>query len=160
MSRRIDHQLQDAATGAADRCGDPDELVDTSVVGRRQLTIHALVIERARGREAQRPRPDRVGGQRRHLRHLAGRRRAAGHGSLPQHVDAQRRMRHLGADVEVELPAGQDVEIFLVGLPGPRQPLVQRRARDVFDAFHQVDQPLMVCWDHRCEADAAVAGHH
>ena len=36
---------------------------------------------------------------------------------------------------------------------------MQRRAGDVLDALHQLDQPLVVGRAHRREADAAVAHH-
>ena len=39
------------------------------------------------------------------------------------------------------------------------EPFVQRGARDVLDAFHQLDEPVVVGRAHGREADAAVAHH-
>ena len=53
----------------------------------------------------------------------------------------------------------QRVEILAEGFPRPVQPLVERRAGNVLDAFHQFDQALAVLDLHRREADAAIAHH-
>ena len=45
-------------------------------------------------------------------------------------------------DVEAALPRG--VEVVREALPVPRQALGQHRERDVLDAFHQPDQPVVV----------------
>ena len=83
----------------------------------------------------------------------ASRSRAA----LPHHVQAQRAVRHLHRDVDVERPAVERVHELGERLPVPRQALVQHRARDVLDAFHQLDEPVVIGRVHRREADAAVA---
>ena len=58
--------------------------------------------------------------QRRHGRHVRGRRRLAIDAALAHHEDAQRRMRHLGGEVDVAAPRRQRVEIFGEALPVPR----------------------------------------
>ena len=53
----------------------------------------------------------------------------------------------------------QHVEVFGEALPLPVDALGKRRAGDVLDALHQLDQELVVLGPHRREADAAVAHH-
>ena len=49
------------------------------------------------------------------------------------------------------------VEVLGEGLPLPVDALVQRGARDVLDAFHQLDEEVAPVGPHGGEADAAVA---
>ena len=53
----------------------------------------------------------------------------------------------------------QVVEVLGEALPRPRDALVQRGAGDVLDAFHQLDEPVVVVGPARREPDAAVAHH-
>src|SRR5204862_466805 len=66
----------------------------------------------------------------------------------------------LAADVDVELPGGERVEVVAVALPVPRQAFTQHREGDVLDAFHQLDQAVVVGGLAGREADAAVAHDH
>ena len=68
-------------------------------------------------------------------------------------------MRHLHADVDRERAPVQRIEVLGERLPGPVHALAQRGAGDVFDAFHQSDEPLLGTRPHRRESDAAVARH-
>ncbi len=58
-------------------------------------------LMRARRGEAERAGPHRVGGKRGHRAVVFGRRRLAPRAALAHHIDAQRRMRQLRADVDV-----------------------------------------------------------
>ena len=69
-------------------------------------------------------------------------------------------MRDLHRDIHVVGPAVERVHELGERLPVPRQTLVQHRAGNVFHAFHQLDEALVVGGMHRREADAAVADHH
>ena len=80
-------------------------------------------------------------------------------GALAHDEHAQRAVRQLGAEIHVARPRLQRVEILAEGFPRPVQPLVERRAGNVLDAFHQFDQALAVLDLHRREADAAIAHH-
>ena len=94
-----------------------------------------------------------------HLGDVFRRRGFAVRAAFAHHVDAQRRVRQLRGDVHVEAALRQIVEILRERLPVPRQTFVQRRAGNVFDAFHQFDQQVVVGAFDRREADAAVAHH-
>ncbi len=69
-------------------------------------------------------------------------------------------MRHLGSHVDVEGPRRQVVEVLAECLPAPRDALVQRGAGNVLDAFHQLDDPIVVVAPAGREPDAAIAHHH
>ena len=87
-------------------------------------------------------------------------RRLAIHPALTHHEDSEGRVRKLAGDIHVEVSLRQRVEVFGVGLPGPGQALGQHRERNVLDAFHQPDQPVVIFGLAGREADAAVAHHH
>ena len=72
---------------------------------------------------------------------------------------AHRAVRHLRADVEHLRRAVDRVEVLGEVLPLPLDALGERGAGDVFDAFHQADEPVVLVGLHRREADAAVAHH-
>ena len=80
--------------------------------------------------------------------------------ALAHHVDAQRAVRQLRAEIDVARPRFERVEVLAERFPRPVQALVERRAGNVLDAFHQLDQALAVLGLHRREADAAIAHHH
>ena len=71
----------------------------------------------------------------------------------------KRAVRQLSAEIHVARPRLQRVEILAEGFPRPVQPLVERGAGNVLDAFHQFDQALAILDLHRREADAAIAHH-
>ena len=93
----------------------------------------------------------------RHRVDVVGGRGLAPRAALPHHVQPQRAVRHLHRDVDVERPAVERVHELGERLPVPREALVQHGAGDVLDAFHQLDEPVVVGRVHRREADAAVA---
>ena len=77
--------------------------------------------------------------------------------ALAHHVRAHRRVRHVRPDVDRARHALERVEVLGERLPVPVDPLGERGAGDVLDAFHQLDEPLVAVRAHRREADAAVA---
>ena len=72
-------------------------------------------------------------------------------------VDADRRMRHVSADVHVVRARGEKVEILGIGFPCPGQSIGQHGMRNVLDAFHQPDEQVMLIVAAWREADAAIA---
>ncbi len=80
--------------------------------------------------------------------------------AVAHHVDAQRQMRDLRADVDCALPAIELVHVLREGLPLPVQPGGEHRIGDFLDALHQVHQRAVMFLLHRREADAAIAEHH
>src|ERR1700749_2810480 len=60
-------------------------------------------------------------------------------------------------DVDVARPCFHGIKIIAERMPVPLQAFVHYRAGDVFDAFHQFDEPLAVALAHRRETHAAIA---
>ena len=105
--------------------------------------------------------PARVGFGRQpsHLRNVVDGRGFELGAAFSHHIDAQCAMRQLRAEIDVMRSAVQRVEIVAEAFPIPGQPLVQRGARDVLDALHELDQALVIARPHRRKADAAIAHH-
>ncbi len=156
--REVRDDLQHALAARADRLRDPDQLVGLGRERRRGLAPAGAVVQSPRRREAERAGLDRLSRQLRHERYVLGARDFALGAALPHHVQPQRAVRDLDRDVDVEGPAVERVHELGEGLPGPGQALVEHRARDVLDPFHQLDQPPAVGRPDRREADPAVAG--
>ncbi|MBA7693607.1 hypothetical protein ES703_102194 [subsurface metagenome] len=115
------------------------------------------MIERTRCGETERA---GAHGFRRELRHrlvVLLRRGIAARAALAHHIDAQRRMRQLRADIHVEVPLRQPVHVIGKALPRPGNAGAQHRLGNVFHAFHQLDQPRVVGRLARRKADAAIA---
>ena len=66
-------------------------------------------------------------------------------------------MRKLGAEVNIAGAALEFVEILRETRPIPRKALMQCRAWDVFDAFHQLDETLAIVLMHWSKANTTVA---
>ena len=118
------------------------------------------MIERARGREAERPGAQAFNGELGHAPAvLFGGRLSVG-APLAHHIDAERGMRHLGGDVGIVGARGDGIEEIREAVPVPRQAFAQHDFGDVFHALHQVDQQVMLVLVARREAHAAVAEQH
>src|SRR4029077_11559365 len=76
---------------------------------------------------------------------------------LPHRVSAHGTMRDLGAEIDCQVTLLDGVEVLRKALPLPGDALRQSGTRDVLDALHQFDQPLLTTGTHRREPDAAVA---
>ena len=81
-------------------------------------------------------------------------------GSLAHDVGAQRSVWHLGPEIEDPRAPLQIVEVLGEGLPAPLDSVGERRAGDVLDALHELDQPVAPVGRSWCEAHTAVAHHH
>src|ERR1700754_2486836 len=66
-------------------------------------------------------------------------------------------MRQLRADIDVEIALRQPFHVIREAFPRPRDAGAQYRFRNILDAFHQLNQALVVAWPTRGEADAAIA---
>jgi hypothetical protein len=152
--------LQHAPRGGAQSLGDAQQLG----VGRGQAGSEAAVLGPmlggARGAEAQRARPDGLGGQPAHLGDLV---RGGGlgvvGGPVAHDVEAQRGVRHLRPDVHHPLGGVEGVEVLAEALPTEVDALGQHRAGDVLDPLHQVDEEVLRAGAHRGEPHRAVAEH-
>ena len=152
-------ELEDPGAELAERAADAEQLVLRGERAGHRLTVDRHVRDRARRRHAERAGFDR-------LAHDDGHRLDVGLGrglvlraALAHDVAAHRAVRDLRADVEHLRDAVDRVEVLGEGLPAPLDPVRERGAGDVLDAFHQPDQPLVLVGLHRREADAAVAHH-
>ena len=69
-------------------------------------------------------------------------------------------MGQLRTNIHVESTLTQEVQVIRKRLPLPGDAFLQNGARDIFDAFHQFDQQIVVAWTYRRKSDAAIAHHH
>ena len=102
------------------------------------------MVQRARRRKANGTSLDRLADVACHLSDVVGRGVLVVGAALTHHVDAQRGVRQEGGDVHRVLAPAERVEVLGEGLPLPLDPLVQRRAGDVLDALHQLDEPRLL----------------
>ena len=117
-------------------------------------------VERdAIAREGDRTGVDGLGGEPRHLGDLCVARRAVHVAVVADRIGPECAVRQLGRDLDRAGLRGQRVEILREALPGPLDPVVERGPGNVLDAFHQVDEDVLVVRPDRREADAAVAHH-
>ena len=98
-----------------------------------------------------------VSGQHRHGAVILRGGGIAARAALAHHVDAQCGVRQLCADVHIEGALRQPVHIVREAFPGPGQSGAQHRFGNILDAFHQLNQPLMIRRPAGREADAAIA---
>lgn len=68
-------------------------------------------------------------------------------------------MRQLHANIHVELPLRQGIEIVGEALPVPGQTLDHHRVGNILDSLHQVNQPVSVLGLAGGEAHAAISHH-
>ena len=108
---------------------------------RHRFTVHVAVSRGAPRREPERTGPQRLAHDRGHGREVVGGRGLLG--PIAHHVGAHRGVGKLRADVDGTRHRLERVEVLVERLPLPLDPLGQRRAGDVLDAFHQLDQPLV-----------------
>ena len=153
----VGHPLHGAAAEASHRADDPGELVLTGIrPGHRDAATRAVPFQPV-GREAERASLDGLGDERPMRAISSSRGGLFGRAALAHHVAAQRAVRNLGADVDGPRDAVEHVEVFGERLPAPGDPLAQRGAGDVLDAFHELDEPVALVLGDRGEADPAVA---
>ena len=152
-------ELEHAGAELAEHPADAEQLVVRGERAGHRLTVDRHVRDRAAGREAERAGLDAVLHERGHLLDVGRGRRLVLGAALPHHVAAHRAVRHLRADVEEQRLALDRVEVLGERLPLPLDPGRQRGAGNVFDAFHQADEPVVAIGVHGREADAAVAHH-
>ena len=125
--------------------GEGQDLVLGGVGAGHRSPGPGLVADGARRRE-----PDRAGGHGltddgRHGGDVLGGGVLVGRAPLPHHVEAHRTVGDLGGDVDRVPSAVEQVEVLAERLPlAPGHADAERRARDVLDPLHQVDQGVVV----------------
>ena len=153
-------QLDHAVPGVRHPRGDRHQLVHPRPQRRRRVAARGPMVQRPRRREPDRAVTHRLGGDAAHGRRVLLRCILQAGGPFPHHVEAQRAVGELRAQVDVVGPALHRVEVFAEALPRPIDALVQHRAGDVLDALHQRNQLVVRVGPHRREADATVAHDH
>ena len=101
-----------------------------------ELAGVGLVRIGARGREAERTGSERRLGQAAHLTYVGGSRGLAIDAAIAHHIDAQRVVRDLRADIDCARHAVERLEIVGETLPIPFEPFGKRGAGDVLDGLH------------------------
>jgi hypothetical protein len=115
------------------------------------------MIQGARGREAERAGTQALDGELGHAPTIGLGRRLAIGAALAHHIDAQRRVRHLGRHVDVVASLGDGIEIIGEGVPVPWQARGHHDLGNILHALHQVDQQVVLMVVAGREANAAVA---
>ncbi|HEY0908916.1 MAG TPA: hypothetical protein VGD75_01645, partial [Bradyrhizobium sp.] len=93
------------AAGLAQRGADAEQLQIVRIARSHQLAVRRLVRIRARRGEAERARPQRLDRELAHLRDVVGIGRLAPHRAVAHHIDAERQVGGLRADVDGAWPA-------------------------------------------------------
>jgi hypothetical protein len=137
----------------------PGELARGRLRRRRCGTARGAVIVGASSRESGSACLEGTSQEIAHRGDVVVRRRFVGDGAIAHHVNPERVVRDLHEEVDGVGLRRDRVHVFGEGLPPPRDALREHRARDVLDAFHQLDELSFVAGPHRGEADTA-ASHH
>ncbi len=124
-----------------------------------QVAGQRLVLVGAAGGEADGAGLQRLLRQPAHGFDVLGRRLLAGDGALAHDIDPQGMVGDLGRDIDGARQPRERVEVVREAFPVPLQAFGQRDAGDVLDAFHQIDQRLLVLLADGGEAHAAIAEH-
>ena len=115
------------------------------------------MVDAARRGETDRTGLHRLAGQRAHRGDVLLGGGFQAHRALAHHIDPERAMRQLRANVHVARPLVDRIEVFAKAFPGPVQALLEHRAGNVLDAFHQLDQAVAIAGAHGRKAHAAIA---
>ena len=118
----------------------------------------AAVLDRAAGRHAERAGANTIGHHAGDLADLGGV-DVVLVTPIAEHIGPHRGVRHSRAEIERARHLGEGVDVFTEGLPAPVDAFVQRRAGDVLDRLHQLDQECLAAGADRGEADATVPHH-
>ena len=153
-------ELQRAAAGGLQPQGDAPELVLPGGQGRGGLAVAGAVVEGAGGGKAHGPHLGRPAGDGGHGGDVGGGRSLAIGAPLAHHMHPHRRVGQLGADVDIEPPAAEGVEIVGEAFPVPGQALAEHGEGNVLHPLHQPHQPVVVLRLAGGEADAAIAHDH
>ena len=156
---QVARHLEDAVSDLAEHAADAQHLLVGGVGAGHHLAVLGAVQDGARRREAEGAGLQRLAHERGHLLDVLGRGLLVLRAALAHHVGAHRAVGYLGADVDRAGHALDGVEVLREALPLPADALGQRRAGDVLDALHQLDQVVLLAGPDGREAHAAVAHH-
>ena len=155
--RHVGGHFEDTMTGLTQRTADAHQFFLVGECAGHGYAVFGQMQHGARCRKAERTGFDAFAHDLGHRRHVFGCGRFVARAAITHHIGAHRAVRYLRGDVEHALLAVEAVEIFGESFPAPFDAFSQRRARNVFNAFHQFDQPVVLVGAGRREADAAIA---
>ena len=150
---------EDARARVLEGLAERHHLVFSGERSRHVFAIDGAVHDRARGGDAERADLDPLVHQLAHLLDILGVGWLVHRAAFPHHVRAYRPVWHLGADIDRLWQRVDVVEILGEGLPVPLHPSGKGCPRDVLDALHEPDQPIVAVGGAWCEAHAAVPDH-
>ncbi len=150
-------ELEHAAAAVGEGSPETEQLVLGSEGSRHGLAVDGAVRDGARRRHTECAGRDGLAHDGGHGLDVVGGGRFVLGAPLAHHVATHGAVGDLGGDVHGVAATRQVIEVLGEGLPLPVDALGERSARDVLDALHQLDQPVLRAGAHGREADAAVA---
>ena len=153
----VRHELEEAPTHSGEFVSDRHQFL---IEGERTglVAVTAAVLDRAAGRHAERAGANTIGHHAGDLADLGGV-DVVLVTPIAEHIGPHRGVRHSRAEIERARHLGEGVDVFTERLPAPVDAFVQRRAGDVLDRLHQLDQECLAAGADRGEADATVPHH-
>ena len=152
--------LEDGPATRGHRSSETEEFRLGGVGAGHRLAIDRTVALCPRSRETKRPSFDRLlNDSGHHGDVVVGGILVAG-AALTHRIAAHRTVGDLRAVIYCEAALLDGVQVLREALPLPGDALRERGARDVLDALHQLDQPLLTTGSHRREAHTAVPADH
>ena len=117
------------------------------------------MFEQTRTGKANRAGIHRFTHESRHLRDIVRRRRLMVDRAVAHDKDAQGGMGDVAGHIHSIFARRQTIQIIGESFPIPVQPFIKNDAGDFFDAFHQLDQRLLMLRQHGSKADAAISAN-
>ena len=156
----VGHELQRAAAGGLQPHRDAHQFVFARGERRSRLTVAGAVVECAGGGKAHGPDLGRAAGDGGHGGDVGWSCGLAIGAALAHHIHPHRGVGQLGADIDVEAPPAERVQVVGETLPVPGQALAEHREGDVLHPLHQAHQPVVVLGFAGGEANPAIAYDH
>ena len=153
----VGSHFKHAMTAALHAIGNAQKFVLIGEGAGHGFAVFRQMQHGARGGKAERTCFDAVFNNIGHFFDIFGRCRFIIGTALAHHISAHGAMRNLCRDIQRARHFIQRVQIFGEGFPLPVNAFSQRRARNILNPFHQINEPIMLVGFGRCEADAAIA---
>ena len=153
----VRHELEETPTHSGEFVGDRHQLL---IEGERAglVAVTAAVLDRAAGRHAECAGANTIGHHAGDLADLGGV-DVVLVTPVAEHIGPHCGVRHGRAQIEGARHLSEGVDVFTERLPAPVDAFMQRRAGDVLDRLHQLDQERLTARANRGEADATVPHH-
>ena len=156
----ITHDLEHTSTGRTNSFSNTDQLVGLGVERGSKLALACPMVCGTRGTETHTACLDSVANQVRHSGNVLGSCWLTVGAALTHDMKPESPMGDIGPAVDVVRNSFDRVEIFGEAVPVPGQAFVQRCPGDIFDAFHQFDELVVVFVVYGRETHTAVTHDH